>query len=283
MEQTILQQIQKALDELTPSQQKVAHYILKHPTEVPFLTMEQFALKAKVSVATIMRLAYHFGYSGYSELQKKLQENIREQLEPPRRLSRDLDNLVAADFIKQYTEAQKENLDKAATLIDEKDLRDAARMIFSAKQVYLAAFRSSAAVAHYLEDRLVRMGVRCELLQGDTCRNQAIMSQIDENTVILGVSFPRYATPTILMSQLAKEQGAKIVSLTDSPMSPLGQISDISLSCIFDSTVFHNSLLSVFLVADLLLLEIARNYPDKVKENLNKIEKVIKDMKANIY
>lgn len=283
MEITILQQIQKEVENLTPSQQKVARYILKNPTEVPFLTMEQFALKAEVSVATIMRLAYYFGYTGYSELQKKLQENIREQLEPPRRLSQDLDNLTAGDFLEQYTETQKKNLDKAAALVNEKDLYDAANLIFNAKQVYLVAFRSSAAVAHYLEDRLVRMGIRCEMIQGDTCRNQAIISQIDEETVVVGVSFPRYAAPTILMSQLAKGQGAKIVALTDSPMSPLGQISDISLTCIFDSTIFHNSLLSVFLVADLLLLEIARNHTQEVKENLNKIEKVIKEMKANIY
>ena len=87
MEETILHRLKAEMEKLTPSQQKVASYILKNSMEVPFMTMEQVAFKVEVSAATIMRLAYHFGYSGYSELQKELQGNIRRQLEPSKQFA----------------------------------------------------------------------------------------------------------------------------------------------------------------------------------------------------
>ena len=87
MEETILHRLKAEMEKLTPSQQKVASYILKNSMEVPFMTMEQVAVKVEVSAATIMRLAYHFGYSGYSELQKELQGNIRRQLEPSKQFA----------------------------------------------------------------------------------------------------------------------------------------------------------------------------------------------------
>ena len=55
------------------------------------------------------------------------------------------------------------------------------------------------------------------------------------------------------------------------------------MNCAFDSMVFHYSLLSAFFIADLLLLEIARQQPERVQRHLEQIEKVIKDVKANVY
>ena len=283
MEKTLLKRLEEELNELTLSQRKVAAFVLANPTEVAFLTMEQLALRIKVSVATIMRLAYHFGYSGYSQLQKELQDNIRKQLEPHKQFARDISSIEESDLIPKYAEQHFCNIKKTVELLHPEDILKAAQMVFQSKKVYLIGYRSSAAIANYLEDRMARIGIDCEHMQGDTGRNQAVLSRLNEEGLVLGISFPRYANPTILMAQIAKAKGAKIIGITDSSQSPLAQLSDVSLHCTFDSMVFHNSLLSAFFIADLLLLEIARNYPDQVQVNLEKIEEVIKLVKANVY
>ena len=57
------------MESFTSAQRKVADYILKNPTEVPFMTTDQLAVVIGVSVATVMRLAYALGYTGYSHFQ----------------------------------------------------------------------------------------------------------------------------------------------------------------------------------------------------------------------
>jgi Transcriptional regulators len=283
MKKTVMQKMVEDTGKLTPAQQKVASYIQKNPTEVAFLTMEQFALKAKVSVATIMRLAYQLGFSGYSELQKEMQKNIRQQLEPYKQFAKGISEIAVDDLLQKYADQHISNIQKTVGILSIDDLDQAAKMLFKAKKVYLIGYRSSSAIANYLEDRMARIGVDCEHMVADTGRNQALLSKMDSNSTIVAISFPRYATPTISMVQIAKERGCKVIGITDHAQSPLGQLAEISLHCAFDSMVFHNSLVSAFFVADLLLLSIARNYPEQIQENLEKIEEVIKEIKANVF
>ena len=283
MEETILYRLKTEMSKLTPSQQKVASYILKNSMEVPFMTMEQVAFKVEVSAATIMRLAYHFGYSGYSELQKELQGNIRRKLEPSKQFARDISKVEGNNLIQGYGDQQIANIQRTIGQLSADDLRSGAELILGAKKVYLLGIRSSSAIANYLEDRMARLGIDCEHLQGDTGRNQAILGRIDESVVMISVSFPRYAVTTVSMTQFAKTKNAKIIGITDSSSSPVGELAEVSLNCAFDSMVFHNSLLSAFFIADLLLLEIARQQPERIQDHLEQIEKVIKDVKANVY
>ena len=199
MKKTVLQRLEEEKGRLTPSQKKVALYILKNPTEVAFLTMEQFALKAKVSVATIMRLAYQLGFSGYSDLQKEMQQSIRQQLEPHMQFAKGISKIRKDDLLSKYAEQHIGNIQKTVSLLSIEELNRAAKMVFEAEKVYLIGYRSSAAIANYLEDRMARIGIDCEHLQGDTGRNQALLSRMNKKSLVLGTSFPRYASPTIAM------------------------------------------------------------------------------------
>lgn len=93
MEVTVLQLLEEKMEAFTSTQKRVADYILKNPTEVAFLTIEQLSALIGVSVTTIMRLAYSLGYTGYTQFQKDLQEILRNRVAPPTRLEENVKKL----------------------------------------------------------------------------------------------------------------------------------------------------------------------------------------------
>ena len=53
---------------LPAQQQAAASFFLDHLKDVPFLSVPELARRARVSEATIVRLAQRLGYSGFSDL-----------------------------------------------------------------------------------------------------------------------------------------------------------------------------------------------------------------------
>ena len=96
MDTTVLQRLEQKMEDLTSAQRKVADYILKNPTDVAFLTIEQLSGFIGVSVASVMRLAYTLGYTGFAQFQKDLQEILRNRVAPPTRLEVNLKKLGKA-------------------------------------------------------------------------------------------------------------------------------------------------------------------------------------------
>ena len=88
---------------------------------------------------------------------------------------------------------------------------------------------------------------------------------------------------TIEITQIAYNQGAKILAITDSDRSPLAKMSNVFLSCSYESLAFHNSALAATFIADYLVTATALKEPEKSKEELERIEKIVTLMKANLY
>ena len=53
---------------------------------------------------------------------------------------------------------------------------------------------------------------------------------VSKDHLVIGISFPRYTTETVKALIFAKNMGAKTIAITDSIISPLGQMADITLT-----------------------------------------------------
>ena len=119
MGKSTLRELEEKIETFTPSQRKVADYILKYPTEAAFLTIEQLSGLTGVSVATIMRLAYTIGYTGYSQFQKELQEVLRDRVSPPNRLEANVKKLGKNKLLVDCAKLQIENIRKTVEFLSE--------------------------------------------------------------------------------------------------------------------------------------------------------------------
>lgn len=283
MKRSILKQLEEKLDQLTPAQHTVALYVLKNPTEVSFLTVEQLAAETRVSVATVMRLAYALGFSGYAELHKELQELVVDGTSPPNRFAVKLKNLSNNQLLLQCGEKQIGNIQNTIEMISDLQAKQAVEMIRQAKKVYIIGLRSSSAPAYYLEEGLNRVGINSEILVPESSRLQSLLASMTEESLVIAVSLPRYARKTLEIARIAHDQGAKILAITDSFQSPFMEFAESYLPCAYESLAFHNSSLGAIFVADYLVTAVALAESKKSKKELERIEKIVTKMKANLY
>ncbi len=89
----LMRMIQTKFSRLSKGQKLIAEYILKHYDKAAFMTAAKLGASVGVSESTVVRFANQLGYEGYPELQKALQELIKNKLTTAQRIE------LSNDFI----------------------------------------------------------------------------------------------------------------------------------------------------------------------------------------
>lgn len=282
MKANALQLLEAKMDLLTMSQRKVADYILKNPTEVAFLTIDQLSRLVKTSTTTIVRLTVTLGYSGYAMFQKDLQELLRNRVTPPQRLATNIKRIGQNKLLVDCAKTQIDNITSTVSFLSDEIVDKTINLILSAKKIYVIGIRGSMSTANYLNEGLTRIIGNCELLVPDSVHLHDILLSLTADHVLIAVSLPRYAKRTVEIVQASKDRGARIVSITDGYSSPLALLSDILLPCAFSSLAFHNSEIGAMFIADFLITAIAAKDPDAAKQRLQEFEKLYAQLDSAI-
>jgi DNA-binding MurR/RpiR family transcriptional regulator len=270
--------LQQKIGDLTETQRRVADYIIKHPLDVAFLTVDQLAGVVKTSSTTIMRLTFNLGYSGYSEFQKGLQENLRNQAAPHTRLEANIKEFEQDDLWGRHVEMQISNIQNTIDLISHETLEETQKAILSANRIVCTSVRSGTPVAQYLTHGLNRLLGNTNFVVADVSDWIDDLITMDENDLLIVVSFPRYARRIIDAARTANANGVKVIAITDSYSSPIASYSDIVLPCMASSIAFHNSTVSSIFVADYIISALAINNPEQTKKRLDQVSKILTDL-----
>lgn len=96
-------------------------------------------------------------------------------------------------------------------------------------RIYILGARSSLALATFLSYYMHLLFENVLLVQS-TSEGEIFeqMIRIDENDVVIGISFPRYSRKAVKAMNFARKRGAKVVAITDSTLSPLGRTCRLS-------------------------------------------------------
>jgi DNA-binding MurR/RpiR family transcriptional regulator len=274
--------LKNKISDLTETQRRVADYIIKNPMDVAFLTVDQLAGIVGTSTTTIMRLTFSVGYSGYTEFQKGLQEILRNQAAPQTRLEANIKGIEENDLWGRYAENQFRNIQKTMEMISQDSLKQAQELIMSANSIKCTSVRSGLPVAQYLTHGLNRLFGNTSLFVADVSDWVDSVVEMDENDLVIAISFPRYARRIIDFARTAKANGVKVISITDSYSSPLTSFSDLVLPCNSSSIAFHNSAVSSMFVADYIISALAINYPEQTKKRLDKVNAILTNMDYHI-
>lgn len=264
------------LANLTASERKVADFILQNPTEVSYLTVQELAKQASVSTATIMRLTAKLGVSGYAEFQSNLQTFLKNDNTPKTRLQNTLavsdDKLWGATL--HHFASQLANL--ATT--DEASLKQAVDALTGADKILTTAVRSGQPVAIFLAQNLNRIGGNSQFVQADLSDSVDDVLSLNDKSVLIAVSFPRYARRIYELTKVAKQKGATVIVLTDSYTAPLVDNSDIALVSDAKSLSFHNSPMMAMVVAEYLVQAIAKKHANHAKTRLSEVEEILQNI-----
>ena len=271
--QELIQRLNHSGKKLSKSHRRIAECIVTHYDKVVFMTASKLGEYVGVSESTVVRFAAALGYSGYPQLQKALQELLRHRLTASQRfeLTNDMDHV---QVLNKVLKADIQNIRSTLDEIDISSFERAIDMILQARQIYVMGLRSSAPIAeffvHYLKFifsnvRVVTSGVSDVFEQ---------LSRIGEGDLLIGISFPRYASRSIEAMDFARKQGASLIAITDGPLSPLHSTADICLMAKSDMSSFVDSFAAPLSLINALIVALGQRRRTEVSEYFNKMERI---------
>jgi len=238
---------------LTKIQKQIAEFLLNNAEEAAFQSILGLAEALNTSTSNIFRLAKAIGYSGYPELQKDLQKKIRQKISPVKALENSREKDKGKDIYSIIFDMDAKNLASTQELNSKETIDRAVKEIIAARRIGLVGFRSSQSIAFLLSFFLGRVRKNCELLDNWFGNLTNYLVNYGPKDLLVGISFPRYSRQTLEVLKYGKQAGCKVISLTDNPVSPVGQISDLVLLAGHKTSTYFNSFSSAVTLVNCLV------------------------------
>lgn len=230
-------------DGLSKRLKQVARYVLDEPNELALETLAVIAERCGVQPSAIVRFAQAFGFSGASQMQRLFRDGLLSANnaigygERVRRFSESVSRTAAGEgLLSEFVEGNILALQNLSETVSDKEMRAAVDLIASAAVVHVAGFRRAFPISAYLAYSLQQLGKHVQFIDGvgGLARPQA--NTIDDKDLLIAVSFHPYAPETVELTEIAAKNGAKILSISDSRVSPIAKAADIALQ-VHDSEV----------------------------------------------
>lgn len=279
--ENLIKTIQKVFTKLSKGQKIIAEYIINNYDKAAFMTASALGQTLNVSESTVVRFAYSLGYSGYKELQKELQELIKNKLTTVQRLSLTDDYSNNEHALVNVMEKDIDNIKKTIHEIDSKNFKKAIKLILNAKQVYVIGLRSSSFLSGYLTFYL---NFLLSNVKHVTAGPNDVFEQLvnaSKEDVVLAITYPRYSKRTLEAMDYAKGKGCTIISITDSLISPAAHKADVSLIAQSDMISFVDSLVAPMSLINSFIIAIAIEKRDDLTNYFEELETIWK--KYDVY
>ncbi|WP_042345437.1 MurR/RpiR family transcriptional regulator [Bacillus massiliigorillae] len=272
--ENIYKLIAEKMEDMSKSQLKIAKYILENPNNIPFFTVGKLARMTDVSDATVVRFATFLGFSGYPELQQKMQQSIQKQLTTTERLK--MSNEVYKDADQEVYNIFLDNIENIKATIESLDLysfRQAVKMLCNAKNVYIVANRSALSLGIFMQYYLQFLVRRAELIHSTEFASEQLYT-LGEEDLVIGISFSRYTKSTIDIFSYAKKKKANTIAITDNHLSPLIQYADVVLTASSHMPTFIDSFVAPLSLINALLVAVGRENQGNINEKFKGLEEM---------
>ena len=275
MTSDVLSLIRKNMDTFSKRQRAIANFIMDNYDKAAFMTASRLGKAINVSESTVVRFAAELGYEGYPEMQRALQEMIRNKLTSIQRIEVTNDRLGSSDILSAVMQSDIEKLRMSIDTVNHEQFQAAVDQIVKAKHIYILGLRSSTAIASFL-------GFYFNLLFEDvTLLHTTSVSEMFEQVLhigpgdlMIGISFPRYSSRTVKVMQFARDRGANVLAITDSEASPLYTLAHTSLLAKSDMVSFIDSLVAPLSVINALIVAASLRKMDSVTQTLTELEEL---------
>ncbi|MDO9507930.1 MAG: MurR/RpiR family transcriptional regulator [Thermovirgaceae bacterium] len=257
------------ISDMSPSQLKIARFILDSPQEVAFLTASRLASLVGVSEATVVRFASFLGFDGYGKMKDSISHMVLDELSTVERI-RDYRKEAEGSYLEMIVGKDVEALSRVQGHIPENQVEELSKAIVEAKAVFVAGSRSSYALAYYLHYYLSWIRPAVTLLSENTAFET--LENVGKGSLVIGISFPRYTRWTVEILQYAREKGLERGSITDSLVSPLAMESSFVVTVPYTPVSFIDSFTAPICLINCIILSVSRKLGDSIPEMFAALE-----------
>lgn len=273
MEKNLHKKIKDHQSTFSKSFKKIASYLYSHPSVFAVNSAKEAGNQVGVSETTVIRFAHTLGYKGYSDLQQESRENILEKSSLTNFRNRKVRNHSQDDSIKKLMLKDVNTIQTVIEQIAEDDLEQACTQLLHADKIYVAGVRGSFSLAGWFSYALdIVTGNARQYMPNDDILIR--ISELNERSVFVALSFHRYGNTTINLAKLAKKQGATIIAFTDNAYSPLTDYSDITLAIQQEELTTLDLAPAVLSLLNSIISTITLRSPERFKQRVAQFDAV---------
>ncbi len=271
----LLKRIRDKYNDLSKGQKLLANYITLNYEKAVFLTASKLGNVVGVSESTVVRFAVILGYDGYPKFQKALEELVKNKLNTIQRMEVASERIDKSHVLKTVLQADAEKIKMTLEDIDEQAFEMAVDRILSAKKIYIMGARSSALLASFLYYYFNIIFENVKLINTNSVSESfEQLYRINDDDLMIGISFPRYSQITLKSMDFAKSRGVSLIALTDSYDSPMAVYSDCNLIAKSDMASIVDSLTAPLSVINALIVAICIKKQEEVIHTFKSLEEI---------
>lgn len=275
MSADILAQIRESMHTFSKGQKRIAEYILEFYDKAAFMTASRLGKTVSVSESTVVRFAVELGYEGYPNMQKKLQEMVRNKLTSVQRIEVASDRIGSQDVVSSVLQADIDSIRRTGESIDRGEMAASVEAILRAKTIYIVGIRSSAALASYLNFYFRNFFDNvCLVSPAATSELFEQLRRVGKEDVLIGISLPRYSSSTVKVMQYARNSGATVIAITDKREAPAGMAADHVLEAKSDMVSVVDSLVAPMSVINALVVSTAQQKKQEIAKTFEDLEHI---------
>ncbi len=229
-------QLAKQHGALSRRLKEVGEYVDGNPQSMALDTAAEIAKKAGVHPSTLVRFANHFGFSGFTELQKLFKDDIQrnysdygQRIQRQQR-SRGEGAVSPSQLLDEFTRANRLSLNKLSDGIDPQQLDLAVGLLDRSPSIHVCGVGRAFPVSMYFAYALGHMQVQCHAINGLGMMQDAQANCIARNDVLIAITFSPYSEITQSIINTAFDRGAKVMLIAGEESCPSAAKAEVILT-----------------------------------------------------
>lgn len=268
-----LLKIREISNELNPSEQKIANYILQFPDDCVGLSVKELAEKSHSSKAAVIRFCKSLGFSGYRDLTVQLSANLatlkmsrQDEAFSDVRPGDDIESIARG-----ITAFSSRALEDTLSIMNMDDLQRVVEILNNAERIDFFGVGASAIVAMDAQEKFMRIRKQGHAYL-DVHLQVTTAATMKAGDVAVVFSYSGKTRETFVAANTAKQNGATIISVTRYGSNPINEIADIKLYVSSPETSIRSGA-TASRIAQLNLVDIL--YIGVVSASFNKVKKYL--------
>ena len=243
-------------DSLNRMEQKVADYVLVNPREVVRMTIDDLAHTVGTSYATVSRFCKRSGFSGYKEFRDSLVAEVLGAA-PAEQWGRDwsVDQNAGVEEVCSATFSYSARVLKDSyAMLDHRTVEKAVKGFLSAGRILFFGVGTSGISARYAHSKFFRLGLPC-IIELDPVMGKMHCGLLEAGDVLFAISSSGRSREVLEGVEIAKNQGAVVVALSDFAETPLSSAADINLYTTSRNVTLYKEIEMPLLIPQVALID----------------------------
>lgn len=274
-----------AYQTLSKSQQKVTEFLLTHGIDVVYLSAARIARLVQVNRSTVVRTAQALGYDGFPDMQAALQAHFLNRLSAVERfqygsrqvieeMHEDAPEGESASVLHRVIRSEIDHIENLLQQVSLDNFDQVVDMLADARRIYIIGLRSSAALALHLGTPLRLIRSNTNIITYDAANGLSVpIEELGSEDVLFAITYSRYSRDTLNTMSYARSVGAKVIALTDSPLSPAATQADRVFVIPFRLWLYGNAA-APYVLLNALFTALFLRFGDRVPQRLENLERI---------